>query len=376
MLVSRYSYTTYDGHFDNVHVSPLKKGLNVVKKSADAVANRIQNYEMGYKRIRTIRAQITQAKIHQKPYSHFDDILSNPAMFRSSFLRGLINTAKGVEEVAETCADISSVTEKLFRNMFSSGKKSDLAQIAGAATGRYVSGLCKSGSFAINKMAGSGLYGLASLLSGIAILLAYTPLGAQRSQQEIAELHKNPRFDWSMYTHVAKACQKGKEHVLKRIENTANQHLPNHNKAILAIVRRLSRKSKDSNAAYARMRRSNCSYMWKNQHQYDNLNKTLLKSAYFTFNIANKAICSYDKHLGLLLSDLLVSKAVGKVLGTRLSMTITVGAAAVVSYYMAPFLFSLSTIGAMACGVAFLMLLAAKVNAHYFGGWKGNLEPY
>lgn len=97
--------------------------------------------------------------------------------------------------------------------------------------------------------------------------------------------------------------------------------------------------------------------------------------AYGTFQGINKLLVSYDKHIGVAIGNHLLGKKLGSVLGCRLGMTVSVGAAAAISIPMSPFLVGISTVGAIACGVALLALMLAKLNVQLIHDWKGNIQP-
>ena len=356
--------------FNPVHA--CHQGLKKVNKVLHASVERVNKYEMAYKRIRRIRSEIELHKTNTKPYSQFDEVLSNPMVFKNTWIRRLIYTAERLEEMGEACADLSSLAEKIARNLFSCGKKSDLIQIGAAALGRSISAQTQYASWSIPKLAGSGLFCLSAILSVLAIKMANTKLGSrvQTPHSEIAAELQQIQF-----RTLAKKLQRGKECILHKTEKFSNSHAQAAKPVFKKILNSLSRQNTQNDGAYPRSHRMDCDYMLRHTHQYGRLNKALLKTAFYTFNVVNKLLCSYDKHIAMFVVEKGLAKLTGEILGARLALTVTAAAAAVVGFFCSQVGFALATVGMVACGFAFALVVAAKLNAQYRGNWKGDICP-
>ena len=279
-----------------------------------------------------------------------------------------------MEEIAESCADISGLAERLVRYMISSGDKNDLALVLASAVGRIVAGQLNLVGMAVHKVAGASLYALSSLLSLATWGLAKTRLGALRSQAEMAELKAEKSRPIRLYEPVANTLLNGKEtvlgHLLRKLEQRSGSVMVS---AIRQWARHLHRGHSLVCSNDPQRRKGHCSYMWKNLHQYGPVTRALMHFAYFTFQFINKVLVSYDKHLGTAIGERLLAKKTGSILGCRLGLTAGVGLAAGLSIPLSPLLVGISTVAAAVCGVALVALLLAKSNVHLFQDWKGNI---
>lgn len=331
----------------------------------------LQNHEASYQRMARVRQRVLEQQSQSPPETHaLDCILAHPERFKNPLMRALIHISKTTEELAESITDVSGLTERLTRNMISSGEKADLALVIGSAVGRIVSGQLSWLGFALHKALGAGMYGVSSLASAAALSLSTTRFGDIRPTEQTRQKDNRSLFDKSIYEVSAKKLLSIKHRVIKRLISSPSQHNKLNNWASYML-----RNENGSTQKSATQRRANCNYMWKNLHQYGAITQALMHLAYGIFQIVNKLGVSYDKHCGTLLSRTILSKKLGELMGTRLAMTLTVGAAAALSVPLAPMTVGLSSIGAIACAVALLALLAAKANVKFNYDWEGEIRP-
>jgi len=334
--------------------------------------NYMNNYDMGFERVAKIRAKVLSKTGHTHG---FDKALVLPEQYRSRGVRALIHLAKHTEEMAEGLADISGLAERLTRNLISSGEKSDMALVIASAVGRVISGQLNLGGMAVHKVAGAALYCVSSILSIAALGLIKTGMTTLRTEAEIAQATTRSSFDSSAYLIVARKLLACKEQILTKILDKTGKTENRRNCAIQSWVKYMSRHRSSVPEHLVSKRQANCNYIWQNLHQYGLVTRSLMHIAYGTFQGINKLLVSYDKHVGVAIGNHLLGKKLGIVLGCRLGMTVSVGAAAAISIPMSPFLVGISTVGAIACGVALLALMLAKLNVQLIHDWKGNIQP-
>lgn len=333
--------------------------------------NYVNNYDTGFERIAKLRAKILAKAGHTH---EFDRALVLPEQYRSRGLRALIHLAKYTEEIAEGIADISGLAERLTRNLISSGEKPDLALVIASGVGRVISGQLNLAGMAVHKVAGAALYGVSSILSLAALGMIKTGLGTRRIQAEVSHAGTKSHFDSSAYLSVARTMLASKERLLSAILNKIGKREDRRHCVIQRWVKYMSRRQSSVPQHLVSKRRTNCNYIWQNLHQYGPLTRSLMHVAYGTFQGINKLLVSYDKHIGVAIGNKLLGKKIGSVLGCRLGMTASVGTAAAISVPMSPLLVGVSTVGAMACAVALLMLTLAKLNVQLTHDWKGNIQ--
>lgn len=340
------------------------------------LAHRMEKYlgenEAGYRRI----ARIRQAMIHSPANCHpIDRRLGMAEQYKSPTIRSLIHVANCLEEVAEACADVSSLTERLVRNTISSGEKADLALIVSSAIARVATGYLNLFGFSVHKVSGAGLYALSTLVSLSVVGLSKTPLGAHRSPERIAQIHsENPR-SIGLYEPIARTLLKHKENLLYRVLDKVGQS--EHSKTGGLISKWARRHLRNCNSVPSHntaLRKTNCSYMLKHLHQYGRVTQSLMHIGYNIFFGVNKVLVSFDKHIATAAGEHLLARRTGSVLGCRLGFTASVGAAAGISVPMSALLVGISTVGAIACGVAIISLLLARANVYFFKDWKGNIR--
>lgn len=332
----------------------------------------MSNHETGFERISRVRQDV----LNKTRGTHsFDQRLSHPEQFKNRGIRALIHLAKHLDELAESCADISGVTERLTRNMISSGEKADMSLVIASAFGRAISGQLSLGGVAVHKVAGAGLYALSTLLSVAALALACSKNVGIRSEAEIKKAMEASNFDSSAYLVVAKKLLTIKEAVLGKVLDRIGSPDCGVRKSIHKWARFMSRHHRVANTNLAIYRKTHSNYMWKNLHQYGPVTRALMHTAYGTFQGVNKLMVSFDKHVGTAMGKYLLSKSKGEVLSCRLGLTVAMSAAAAVSVPMAPLVVGLSTLGIAACGVAFLAIGMAKLNVQLTYDWKGNIQP-
>lgn len=334
--------------------------------------NYMNNYDMGFERIAKLRAKVLGGTDDAHMY---DRALVVPEQYRSRGLRALIHLAKHTEEMAEGIADISGLAERLTRNLISSGEKSDMALVIASAVGRVISGQLNLGGMAVHKVVGAALYGISSILSLVALGLIKSGHAARRTQNEVSLARTRSNFDSSAYLIVARKLLAGKERLLTKVLDKAGEPGSRRNDTICRWVKHMSRHQSSVPQHLVSKRQGNCNYIWQNLHQYGPVTRSLMHMAYGTFQGINKLLVSYDKHIGTAIGNYLLNKKLGNVLGCRLGMTASVGAAAAISVPMSPFLIGISTVGAMACGAALLALILAKLNVQLTHDWKGNIQP-
>lgn len=349
-----------------VQVDPPKS--RSLTKRLDVYMN---GYEMGFERVARVRKAVLNnpGRLHT-----FDQTLAFPEQYKSRGIRALIHLGKHLEELAESCADISGLTERLTRNLISSGEKADIAQVIASAIGRVISGQLNLAGMAVHKVAGASLYCLSSLTSLAVVGLSKTKCGRLRSAAEIEHAKRNSTFDSSGYLLIARKLLAAKEHMLcKALEKTGEPNC----KASAAIhkwVKFMSRHQRSVPEHLVSLRRANCNYMWNNLHQYGPVTRALMHFAYGMFQGVNKLLVSFDKHIGVAIGTQVLGKPFGTVLGNRLGLTLSVGGAAALSVPMSPLIIGISTVGAIACGVALTSLLMAKLHVRVFDDWQGNIQ--
>lgn len=331
----------------------------------------MNDYDMSFERIAKLRAKILEGT---GDTNWCDRALVVPEQYRSRGLRALIHLAKHTEEIAESIADISGLAERLTRNLISSGEKSDMALVIASAVGRIISGQLNLGGMAVHKVAGAALYGVSSMLSLAAVGLIKSGLVTRRTTAEIALAQKRSNFDSSAYLIVARKLLTIKERLLSEILNKVDEPGSRRNGTIHSWVKHMSRHQSSVPQHLVSKRQANCNYIWQNLHQYGLVTRSLMHMAYGTFQGINKLLVSYDKHIGVAIGNYLLGKKLGSVLGCRLGMTASVGAAAAISVPLSPFLIGISTVGAMVCGIALLALMLAKLNVQLTRDWKGNIQ--
>lgn len=352
-------------------LSFTKESFQAFKHFTRRVDTYLDRNEAGFERMARVRKKMLASP---RNCHYIDRKLTTPEQYKSPVMRGLVHVCDCMEEIAESCADISGLAERLVRYMISSGDKNDLALVLASAVGRIVAGQLNLLGMAVHKVAGASLYALSSLLSLLTCGLAKTRLGALRSQAELAGLHAEKSQPVRLYEPLANTLLKGKEtvlgHLLSKLEQRSGSVMVS---AIRQWARHLHRGHSLVSSNDPQRRKGHCSYMWKNLHQYGLVTRGLMHFAYFTFQFINKVLVSYDKHLGTAIGERLLAKKTGSILGCRLGLTAGVGLAAGLSIPMSPLLVGVSTVAAAVCGVALVALLLAKANVHLFQDWKGNV---
>lgn len=331
----------------------------------------MRDYEMSFDRVSKVRKAVlaNPSQLHT-----FDQILAYPEQYKSRSIRALIHLSKHVEETAESCSDLSGVAERLTRNILSAGNKSDLAMVIASGVGRIIAAQLNLFGVAIHKAAGACLYCLSTLIGLAAVGLAHSNYGSLRSLAEIEHAKRHSSFDYSGYRLIALKLLTTRERMLRNVLERTEK--PN-NKVTATIqkwAKYMSRHQRSCPPYLVSQRRTNCDYIWNNLHQYGPVTRALMHFAYGVFHGINKLLVSFDKHLGVYLGNKVLGKALGPVLGCRLGQTLSVGTAAAISVPLSPYIIGISTVGAMACGVALMALILAKLNVHISHDWKGNIQ--
>lgn len=339
--------------------------------STERIVSTINQRESVFEKITKVRKEVIGLRDTATTAQQLDSVLCFPEQFQSRILRGIICSAKLLEELGEIVSDLSGSLERLCRNMLSGGNKQDIPQIFSAGVGRVAVSFLNLPGFAVHKAAGSGLYFLSCLLSATAVGLAKTQLGARRSPAEIEQALQTSTFSNCMAKQSARFLTAKKEELMQRLfwhcrakhpEMTVAEHL----------AKRLSRKLSARGPETHQARRFHTSYMWKHLHQYGPITQTLMKAGQLVFHVVNKLGGSFDKYLGSVLGSKVFKPYIGRMLGHRVGMMICVGGALGLSFPLAPLIIGLSTASAIACGLAITLLLLAKASA-YHEGWYGNI---
>lgn len=331
----------------------------------------MRNHETGFERISRVRQNVLNKTAHTHS---FDQRLAHPEQFKNRGIRALIHVAKHLDELAESCADISGVTERLTRNLISSGEKADLSLVMASALGRVISGQLNIGGVAVHKVAGAGLYALSTLLSVAALALTCSQSVGIRSEAEIEQARRTSSFDSSAYLLISEKLLDKKETMLGKLLDRIGTPKSGTRKSIHKWARFMSRQHRLKATNLEVNRRTHSNYMWQNLHQYGPVTRALMHTAYGTFQGVNKLMVSFDKHLGTGVGKFLLSKRNGEVLGCRLGLTAAVSLSAAISIPLAPLIVGLSSLGVAACGVALLAICMAKVNVRVSEDWKGNIS--
>ena len=180
----------------------------------------MRNHETGFERISRVRQNVLNKTAHTHS---FDQRLAHPEQFKNRGIRALIHVAKHLDELAESCADISGVTERLTRNLISSGEKADLSLVMASALGRVISGQLNIGGVAVHKVAGAGLYALSTLLSVAALALTCSQSVGIRSEAEIEQARRTSSFDSSAYLLISEKLLDKKETMLGKLLDRQGQ---------------------------------------------------------------------------------------------------------------------------------------------------------
>lgn len=357
-----------------IEADPFTYNTLFSKQAAKTAFRAVENYQLAYQRARALHKEINGTKPAGSGHHAGDQTLLNPVQFRSKTIRRLIKCASIFEEIGEASADASSMIERFTRHCISGGDKTDLAKIAAAGTGRVVSSQLTFGVAGVNKMVACGCMFTSCMLSIIALSLSKTKLGARRSEEEIRQALANGEGNLpELYPFIARNLEKAKGRALREIERWAKPLGGTAIRRLRFLKERLSRNTSDSKGPAA-SRQLGTNYMWNNRHQYSRLVRALLHTANVIFTVVNKAFCSYDKHLGVFMGQKILARRMGRTLGTRIALTVMYGVAAVAAYFLSHTGFSLSTMGACACGLAFLLILAAKAQIAVGHGWLGDCK--
>lgn len=337
---------------------------------------RLDAYIGGYKssldRMKEARDAVRQGAPN---VSSVDRILACPERVTSKLLRGLIYASKYSEELGEAISDLSGLVERASRNVLSSGKKNDIAQVLGAGLGRVISGFASAPGVSVHKVSAACLLGLSAITGGIAVLSVTAFGGKRKLLAEHRPLSEGGHFETSMYQEIAGVTSKAKARALGRLMNELDKAGYPKDHALHKWCRHLSPHHTIHKKAENRARRTHCNYIWKNLHQYGKVTKALMNSAYGVFQGVNKITGSFDKYLGAEIGNRFLAKKMGTLLGLKVGLCVAAGIAAGLSALTAPLVVGLSTISACACAFALLALVAAKMNVYYRNDWLGNVLP-
>ncbi|MCE2746429.1 MAG: hypothetical protein LW710_11070 [Burkholderiales bacterium] len=331
----------------------------------------MRSFDVSYERVAKVRAKVLNRTGH---VHSFDRGLSFPEQFRNPGIRALIHAAKHLEEIAEGISDISGLTERVTRNIISSGEKPDIALVIASAVGRILSGFMSAPGFAVHKAIGLGFFGVSTILSMAALGLIKAGLGEKRTEIEIADALKKSNFDSSAYLFIARKLLARKEKMLETILDRTDTSTSKPSSAIQRWAKYMSRKQSSVPAHLVSKRKANCNYIWQNLHQYGPVTRSLMHIAYGTFQGVNKLGGSFDKHLGAAIGRNILRHKLGGILGGRVGMAVGTGMAVAISIPLAPLVVSVSSISAMACSVALLALVLAKLNVQLTNDWEGNIQ--
>lgn len=332
----------------------------------------LNKQETAYERLHRIRNQV---RLSPGVESRFDQLFSDPQRFTNPVLRSLVYVGQYLEELAEACADISGVTERLTRNLISGGEKSDLPMVISSAVGRVISGQFNLLGIAMHKAAGACLYGLSTVASGLALLICLKPAwAAQRTEEEYRAAADNSRIGESLGLSLSREILNSKESLISKALDSSNRHaFPCRQKA-RKLLKYLSSRHTSDHSSRAWSRKRNASYIWNNLHQYGLVTRSLMRLAHGLFQTINRLSVSIDKHTGTWIGRKILKPCTGEILGCRLGMMLSVGAAAAISIPLSPYLVGIWTVGAAACGVALLAIILAKINVEVSGDWKGDIS--
>jgi hypothetical protein len=345
-------------------------------KLIKAVVKASKEYETCYQRVERVRNKLFRTADGSKLLPHrYDQILAHPERFKSKTVRALIQLSQYLEELGESVADLSGLTERIARNTISSGEKNDLAKVMSSALGRIASSQLNMFGFALHKAIGSSAYFLSALLSAGVLAYVGTGRAALRTPQELQRIKFGKTHHQSLYLAVARKALQIKERHIHKILSSTNGRNETSIRIVRKLAKSISRKHSSFPAHMVSQRRAHSNYILNNLHQYGALTRGLMQFSYLTFQGVNKLLVSYDKHLGTAFGKHVLAKSNGDVFGCRLALTASTAAATAISIPAAPLIVGISTIGAIACGFALTALLLAKANVYYLSDWEGDILP-
>lgn len=352
------------------HIEPHKRASEQFADSriTHLISVCSKDYEPCYRRVARLRKNMATpgTKVHS-----CDVILAQPERFKSRTLRALIHLSRYLEELGESSADISGLCERVSSNLLSSGEKFDVAKIISSMIGRIVGTKMNTLGFAVHKAIGAVAYGTSTLISAGVIVYAKSKYVQLRTQEETDRAVLKTADNYSAYLMIAKKLLHIKEkHLQKVIEKTEGSQNSTNSKLCL-WAKHLSRNHSSTPGRIPALRKTNSDYMRNNLHEYGPVTRALMEISYGTFQGVNKLFVSYDKYIGTAIGRRLIAKKTGDMLGCRIALTLSIGAAAGLSVPMSPMIIGLSAIGAIACGVSLAALLLAKLNVSLSNDWKG-----
>lgn len=327
-------------------------------------------YETSYQRVARIRDN--QKTAATRLHAH-DQILAHPERFKSGTLRGLIHLSRYLEEVGENIADISGLTERVTKNIMSSGEKFDMAKIAASGAGRLVAAQMNVLGFSINKAVGALCYLLSSAISVAVLTFANSKHARLRNPEELQKALASRSCPQSLYLLVARKLLSVKEAQIEKVLKYTNNSNNPTVKCIRKWARGLSRNHRSVPEYLVNKRKAHSNYMFNNMHQYGPLTRGLLQVSYASYQGVNKLMVSFDKLIGTVMGRRLLAKKCGELLGCRLALTAMIAASTAISVPMSPLIVGVSMAGAIVCGFALVALILAKINVHMNDDWKGNI---
>lgn len=343
----------------------------------------VKSHELAYERMARIRRNCLStiqpgsgsSSISQKMTAASDSVLSCPEQFRSRVLRSLVWAAKWLEECAELVSDMSGMIERLFRHGASAGKKHDIALVIASGLARVITGQFSAAGFAPHKAAGACLYGVSTVLSGLALAIAHSPIAKRYHGQDLERRLARSRFDACLYKLGSRPLLRAKQKTISQ----GMRCLDGQHSGLALTVKKwclhLSPGHRLVDPGNRLERKTHCSYIWQQLHQYGPLTQGLMNAAYLAFQGVNKLMGSFDKYLGCAIARICLAPRLGHLLGHRFGLALAVSLAAALSVPMAPLQLGISSIGACACGLALLCLLAAKLTVELTPAWRGDIAP-
>ncbi|NJM31948.1 MAG: hypothetical protein HC848_02450 [Limnobacter sp.] len=306
-----------------------------------------------------------------------DKLLTHPPLASTGFIRGLIHTAKRMEEAGEFFADMSSVLETGIRNAISDGNELNARTIFATGVARLLVtaiNIPLTIPFLGTKTIGCAGYGTSLLLSILA-LLAESMHGctckfsnfSRIENTEITEVieKKQSVFSKSSLLALERNTLKVKLAILDRLKNRLGPKLCGWaQQGINRLSDELDGTHLKSLKGVHAARRWHSGYMLANPQNYGTFCRTLIGISRFSYSVAAKLTTSFDKHAAFWLNRKLASQGLGDVIGIRLCLTATTLTYIFVALHWGTIAgkFGIGVIGALACAFS----LSAWAWPHYW----------
>lgn len=265
---------------------------------------------------------------------------------------------------------MSHAFDKVTRNTLSSGQDTDFVRLGSAVLAKYLARLISHSTFGAPKLIGACLFGLSCVLSASALTLRQF----EDREDYPDAIRVNPLLIENTPIHELEITSQIKKNALveKAYRWAEGSKWPQIRGAVKAAGRYVHRSQLGQPCLRSQI--GGAGYMLKHVHQYKGRTVLILRLAKLSFNVSNKLLASPDKYAAYLLGTHVLSKLAGELLGMRIAFMLTTAAAFVVSFFAAPVIAVILNIAAVAALVSALLLIIAKIDVTFFGGWRGDLQ--